>query len=109
MYSQKDIAVVILNYNTWEDSIEEAVSVNSICGVKPENIYIIDNCSPNNSYQCLVKNASGRYTIVKSDENCGYAAGNNIGLRYAYDNQYKYAWILNNDIIIEDSNLIEKC
>ena len=30
MYSQKDIAVVILNYNTWEDSIEEAVSVNSI-------------------------------------------------------------------------------
>lgn len=55
------------------------------------------------------ENASGRYTIVKSDENCGYAAGNNIGLRYAYDNQYKYAWILNNDIIIEDSNLIEKC
>lgn len=108
MHSNKSIAIIILNYNTWQDSIEEAVLVNSVCGIKPEHIYIVDNCSPNNSYQKLVENANGRYQVIRSDNNGGYASGNNLGLRYAYEKQYEYAWILNNDIIIKDSNLVEK-
>lgn len=45
---------------------------------------------------------------MKSNTNAGYAAGNNIGMRYAYNKGYKYAWILNNDIIIDDVQIITK-
>jgi GT2 family glycosyltransferase len=36
-------------------------------------------------------------TLVRASKNGGYAAGNNIGLRYALRQNYQSFWILNND------------
>ena len=39
--------------------------------------------------------------VIEANHNGGYAAGNNIGLRYAMQqNNFTYAWLLNNDTVI---------
>jgi len=59
--------------------------------VNQENLY-------NNSYK-------EKIIIVKASQNLGFAAGNNIGIRYALKcNDFNYIWLLNNDtIIFEDT------
>ena len=102
------IAVVILNYNTWKDSIQEADMLHNLCDVDYRNIIIVDNASLNESAEQLENNSSRGYVFIRSLENKGYAAGNNIGLKYAYEHGFHYAWILNNDIIIQDKDIISK-
>lgn len=46
--------------------------------------------------------------IIKAKENKGYAAGNNVALRYIFQNgNFEYVWLLNNDTVVESSALIE--
>ena len=45
------------------------------------------------------------FKYIETGRNNGYAAGNNEGLRYAYGNGFKYGWILNNDIIVDDRDM----
>ena len=103
-----NIAVIILNYNTWKESIKEADMLHDLCNVDYRNIIIVDNASPNESSDQLKSNSSRGYVFIRSLENKGYAAGNNIGLKYAYEHGYRYAWILNNDILIQDRDIISK-
>ncbi|MEZ5014534.1 MAG: glycosyltransferase family 2 protein [Chitinophagales bacterium] len=39
--------------------------------------------------------------FVRSEVNRGFAGGNNVGIRYAMQNQFDYVWLLNNDTVIE--------
>lgn len=104
-----EIAVIILNYRSWKDTIKEINLCNALLKIKFKNIIVVDNASPNESADILRRDAEKKgYIFIGSNINKGYAAGNNIGLRYAYSKGYKYAWILNNDIIIKDAKIIEK-
>ena len=40
-------------------------------------------------------------TRIETGSNRGYAAGNNVGLRYALRAGYDYFWVLNNDTVVE--------
>lgn len=105
----KKVAVVILNYKSWKDTIKEAEICSSLLHIDYHNIIIVDNCSPNESYKELKKEAEvKKFVLIKSNSNQGYASGNNIGLRYAFKTGYDYAWILNNDIIIDDEKILVK-
>lgn len=103
------VAVIILNYKSWKETLEEARLCNEKLGIPYKDIIIVENASPNESKQALesARDRAG-FILLTSDENRGYAAGNNIGLRYAYEKRYSYAWILNNDIIIKDSLIVSK-
>lgn len=103
------LAIVILNYKSYEETLEEVKLCKELLGVACEDVIIIDNASPNDSAKVLRKASREQGLVfIKSEKNSGYAAGNNIGLRYAFEHGYRYAWILNNDIIIEDKAIIEK-
>lgn len=44
--------------------------------------------------------ADEKLVIIDAEKNAGFAAGNNIGIRYAkHKNDYDYIWLLNNDTI----------
>jgi len=46
--------------------------------------------------------------LIRTGGNLGFAAGNNVGLRYALArNDFEYAWLLNNDTVIDASALTE--
>jgi GT2 family glycosyltransferase len=52
--------------------------------------------------------ASGKSSIIfiQAGENNGFAAGNNIGIKYAeIKNDFSHIWLLNNDTVIKDNTL----
>ena len=98
------IGIVILNYNDYEETINY---VEKIKGFKSLNeIVIVDNNSTDTSYNKLKKIEKGNVRLLKSNVNKGYAAGNNIGIKYLKD-KVDYIIISNPDIIIEE-NVIKK-
>lgn len=46
--------------------------------------------------------------LIQTGANLGFAAGNNVGLRYALARaDFEYAWLLNNDTVVEPNALSE--
>jgi GT2 family glycosyltransferase len=140
------IYIIVLNYNSWEDTIECVESLLKL-EYKDFNIVIVDNCSPNDSvvflkswlnnqlchylpldhhfrsYSIPVQSKQEalfltsasvlnytdvvpRITFIESDWNGGFAAGNNIGLKFCVGQQdFDYAWLLNNDTVVSPGAL----
>ena len=117
--------IVILNYNNFDDTINCVKSVDKFCLNEELIITIVDNGSKNNScheissflnhsskeYEVLEANNSFKppqkqVTLIKSDENLGYAKGNNLGIQFLIQQNVEYILRLNNDILLTD-NLIE--
>lgn len=101
------IAVIILNYMTWQETLNEVAAVRAVLADKPYEIIVVDNCSPNESAEKLAQAADGNFTFLKANRNGGYAAGNNIGLRYALEKGHTYSWVLNNDIEFPQPEVLE--
>lgn len=109
MIEKNEVAIVILNYNSWRETIKEIELCNNLLHIEYKDIVVIDNASPNDSFENLERERKVRkFVLIKSDVNIGYAGGNNLGLKYAFKNKYKYALVLNNDIVIDDSMMISK-
>ena len=104
----ENVAIIILNYKAWRDTLNEVKLLNKVLINQEYQIIIVDNCSPDESYSYLKKYNHGQYILIKSDKNGGYAYGNNIGLRYAKKQGYKYAWILNNDILFHNPDILKE-
>ncbi|MDD5371924.1 MAG: glycosyltransferase family 2 protein [Sulfurimonas sp.] len=65
--------------------------------------------SQKNSFSTPVLQKKALMTFIYSDENNGYASGNNIGLKYVMQNASStdFIWILNNDTIVYTETLYE--
>jgi len=170
------VAIIILNYNGWQDTIEclESVLRNDYPNYQ---VIVVDNGSPNNSMEYIKAWAEGRQEVltpkpghplyhlshppvkkpipyiyytreeaerggdfeleekltkewqkqrkffnnkeliptspyplifIQTGENLGFAAGNNIGVRYVLkNNKYDYFLLLNNDTVVEPAFLKE--
>lgn len=98
---------VILNYVTTDDTIDCVKSIKKYCDGFNYNIVIVDNASPNNSGNTLLEMYKNDHSIkvVISEENKGFARGNNIGFEIA-KNEYKADFIVlcNSDTQILNSN-----
>lgn len=104
----KRVLVIILNYKTYEMTIKLIKELKKLDD-SLFDIYVVDNCSPNESADVLEKESVNlEYHFYKNEKNTGYAAGNNIGIRYAIEMGYDYSLILNNDLEIMDPAFIEK-
>lgn len=107
------IAYIILHYMADRDTIECAESVLKATEKSEHEtlIIIVDNGSPNSSYRqiCTFFSDIGKIITIHSDENIGFAKGNNLGFCYA-----KYNWKadfivqLNNDTIVSQADFNER-
>ncbi|MDO4286705.1 MAG: glycosyltransferase family 2 protein [Eubacteriales bacterium] len=105
--STPKVLIVILNYGTYDLTIH---LVKHLKKLKYSNyaIMVIDNCSPNESEQVLRENAEKLdYIFYANAKNAGYAAGNNIGIRYGIEHEYNYTWILNNDVELRTDDILD--
>ncbi len=94
------LAIVILNYNTW-DATEECIE--SICASDLDDykIYIVDNASIIKAPKTIERYMVSReICFIQAKKNCGYAAGNNLGIREAVKDGCDYILITNNDVIL---------
>lgn len=103
---QVDLSIIILNYC----SFNETQSLVSQLVSTEENIRIIivDNNSPDGSYKLLVDRfgSSSDVDIIQNQRNTGYAAGNNVGIRYALEKlNSPYIAIMNPDVEITENFL----
>jgi len=128
------VAIIILNWNGWKDTIECLESVFRI-DYPNYQVIVVDNGSTDESLKKITNwcaqekadflriaittkhidfkyllslnarqigsNITHRLIIIELDENVGFCAGNNLGLKLAYINNIPYAIILNNDTIVE--------
>lgn len=100
---QAEISVIILNYCSFDETQNLVAQLLRL----RDNIQIIivDNDSPDDSYD-LLKDKFGGYnniTFIQNYCNSGYASGNNIGIRYALETlKSPYVAIMNPDVEIAE-------
>jgi len=122
-----NVAAVVLNWNGWRDTIE---CLESLLASKrrPSHIVVCDNGSADGSLAFLKQWAAEQaigfelfespasalaapyhgatLTFIQNGENGGFAAGNNVGLRYILERtRAEYCWILNNDAVVSPDAL----
>ena len=70
-------------------------------------VVVIDNLSQDESYEKLLEwcRDRDRFTVLQTKINLGFAGGNNIGIKYALDNDADFILLLNNDTIVAEEFL----
>lgn len=99
------IGIVILNYNSWELTIDCIQSI--FMTLKEEyKIYVVDNLSTitmPSEFKTLLE--SNRIQFIEAQINKGYSAGNNLGLIAALNDNCEYLLISNSDIVFHDFSI----
>ena len=92
------LAIIILNYNSSADCRKCIGFLKQQQSVESE-IVVVDNCSLENDRKAVeIICKENACTFIANNENKGYNAGNNVGLRYAAEKGYEYALIANPDM-----------
>lgn len=100
----KNFAVVILNYNTYDDTLACVDSIKKYTESSFYQIYVVDNASPDKSGSMLMTKFAGddKVSVIVSESNLGFSGGNNIGIRKALEDDFEYIYLLNSDIILQN-------
>ena len=106
--SRPKVVIIILQYNNSQDTIRCLNSVKEF-DYANYNIITVDNASNSKDFNNLrffiesVKDPN--LTLMPSEQNLGYAGGNNLGIKQAIENGSDYVFILNPDTIVEKNTL----
>jgi GT2 family glycosyltransferase len=96
------VAVVLLNWNGWQDTIN---CIQSLLESRYSNyvIVVVDNASTDDSANKIGMTfaENNKIKLIRNDHNSGYAAGNNIGIRDAIAMAAEYVFVLNNDTTVD--------
>lgn len=122
------VYIILVNWNGWHDTVE---CLESLLYLKyPDfRIVVCDNGSNDDSLP-EIRNWADRHelryteyrraeaeegglqavasalTLIRNEENLGFAGGNNVGLRYVMARgDGDYCWLLNNDTVVEPDAL----
>lgn len=94
------VNVVILNWNQTALTLGCLASLSKLNSISGDSrIVVVDNASLDDVVG-LVQERYPSVTLVKNNENLGYAGGNNVGIRHALDNDVEWVCILNNDVTV---------
>jgi GT2 family glycosyltransferase len=97
---QPQVIAIVLNWNRVDDT---QCCVLSLLQSDYSNleVLVVDNGSDRVLYEQLQNTLPPVVHLLRSEENLGFAAGNNLGLRLALDRGADYALVINNDTIID--------
>ena len=98
------VGVVVLNYFNFKETINCVNSLLKQSDVELE-IVVVDNGSTNNSYDILVEefHKYTNVTVLNSNENLGYARGNNIGISYLRNKTLDWIFVANSDLFFQST------
>ena len=94
----KKLFIIVLNFNGNKQVLDCLQSLQLIklpldWQVK---MLVVDNASADNSVQ-LIKSKFPGIKLIKNKKNLGFAAGNNIGIKYAFGHKSAAVLLLNQD------------
>jgi len=93
------IFIIVLNYNG-KDVIKNCLTTVFKIDYHDFEVVVVDNNSTDGSFE-LAKAGFSKASFIKNEENLGYAAGNNVGIRFALERMADYVLLLNNDTEVE--------
>lgn len=103
------VVFVILNYNTYQETVECVLSIENMIDTEDYKIIIVDNKSKDDSAKKISEFIEKRTNLilVQNTENLGFARGNNVGIQYA-NCMFKpeFIVVLNSDTEIMQDDLI---
>ncbi|MCD6149364.1 glycosyltransferase family 2 protein [bacterium] len=99
------VFVIILNYNG-RNTIKECLASVFRMNYPNFEVVIVDNDSRDGSFE-LAKNSFPKAHFIKNKKNLGFAAGSNIGIRFALEKMADYVFLLNNDAVVSKNTLSE--
>jgi GT2 family glycosyltransferase len=104
----KESAIVLLNWNGWQDTIACLRTILKIDKIFFK-IIIVDNCSNDNSIQkiqeFLMLNQEFHIELIRNNQNLGFGGGNNVGIQSALEQNYEFIWLLNTDTLLPPNAL----
>lgn len=101
------IAIIILNWNGFRDTIECLESLRQTTYSNYE-VVVVDNASDGNDAAILKERFEGYIHLIENEENYGFAEGSNIGVRYTIRTfNPAYVALLNNDTTVDPDWLTE--
>lgn len=104
--TDKKISIVTVNYNGCEDTCQMLESLRANVSY-PYEVIVVDNGSRCDEAAVIAARFPG-VVAVRSEENLGFAGGNNLGFKKATGD---YILLLNNDTLVRDDSfryLVEK-
>lgn len=100
---EPSIAIILVNWNGYEDTLQCLHSLQKV-NYKNFTPLIVDNGSIDASVSILQK-AFPEIKLIQTKENLGFAGGNNVGIKWAYEQGFDYIFLLNNDTIVDEDIL----
>lgn len=97
------VYILVLNYNGKETLLNCLRSVYQLDYQNFETV-IIDNNSDDGSFELAKQNFSTAH-FIKNHSNLGFAAGNNVGIRFALEKFADYVLLLNSDAYLKKDAL----
>jgi len=97
------VIVVVLNWNNYTDT---ASCLSSLRQLHYDNceVVVVDNGSTDDSAS-QIRNAFPEVSVIETNSNLGFAAGCNVGIRYALGRDSHFIWLLNNDTVVDPEAL----
>lgn len=109
------VLVIIVTYNgmKWMDRCFGSLYASSY----PVDIFVVDNCSVDGTQEylrslfiegpsmidgTLAESRSNFVNLVQSQDNLGFGRANNLGFRYALENDYEFVYLLNEDAWVSE-------
>lgn len=89
------VACVVLNWNTWRETVECLTALGSI-EYSNITVIVVDNGSTNDSV-ARIRRAHPSVELLSTGSNLGYGGGVNAGIRAALERGAQFVWLLNND------------
>ena len=96
-----DISFITVCYNGLNDTCKLIESIKKTIHSVSYELIVVDNASVRNEAQELQSHYP-EIKAIRSEQNLGFAGGNNIGIRQAAG---KYIFLINNDTFIEEDGL----
>lgn len=97
--SEPLVYVIVLNYNG-RHHLEYCLPSLMATDYERCRILLVDNASTDGSV-LYVRERFPNVTVIENEENLGFAAGNNIGIRHALDHRADYIVLQNNDTKVD--------
>jgi GT2 family glycosyltransferase len=96
-----DLAIILVNWNLKDDT-NECIESLLKSGAAHSQIIVVDNGSTDGSAAAINDRYQNSILVIQSEENIGYAAGVNLGIKYALSHDYNWILLLNNDTIVAE-------
>lgn len=102
---QPRVIFVLLNWNQGQMTIECLDSMKDLV-YSNYQVVIVDNGSTDGS-AALIRARFPQHIVLENKSNLGYSEGNNVGIRYALEQECDYIFLLNNDTYVDPCMLHE--